>query len=110
MKDDVIDKAKRLLTPALVFHTDIIVKKAQGLIVEALDGKEYMDFTSGLATTNIGHCPPAVIEAAKRQLETSATAHRLLLRPQKGSSKDSYTQAASFITTPQSNSQRGWPE
>ncbi|MBI5286142.1 MAG: aspartate aminotransferase family protein [Deltaproteobacteria bacterium] len=69
MKDDLIGKAKGLFTPALVFHTNILVKKAEGLYVESVDGKRYMDFSSGLATTNIGHCPPRVVEAAKRQLE-----------------------------------------
>jgi 4-aminobutyrate aminotransferase len=69
MNDDVIKKAREFLTPALVFHTDIVVKKAQGLMVEDMDGKTYMDFTSGLATTNIGHCPPSAVEAAKAQLD-----------------------------------------
>ncbi|MBI3398446.1 MAG: aspartate aminotransferase family protein [Deltaproteobacteria bacterium] len=67
--DNLITQAKKLLTPTLVFHTDIIVKKAQGLYVESLDGKKYMDFSSGLATTNIGHCPPKVVKAAKKQLD-----------------------------------------
>ncbi len=66
---ELITRAKKLFTPALVFHTDIVVKKAQGLYVESTDGKRYMDFSSGLATTNIGHCPPKVVEAAKRQLD-----------------------------------------
>jgi 4-aminobutyrate aminotransferase len=69
MKVDLIKKTRHLLTPALVFHTDIIVKKANGLIIEAADGKRYMDFSSGLATTNIGHCPPRVVGAVKRQLD-----------------------------------------
>jgi 4-aminobutyrate aminotransferase len=69
MKDDIIKKAKELLTPALVYHTDIVVDKAAGLYVEASDGRRYMDFSAGLATTNIGHSPPAVVEAAKAQLE-----------------------------------------
>ncbi len=69
MNDEVIKKAREFLTPALVFHTEIVVKKARGLMVEDVDGKTYMDFTSGLATTNIGHCPPSVVEAAKAQLD-----------------------------------------
>lgn len=69
MKSNLITRAKKLFTPALVFHTDIIVKKAQGLYVEAADGKRYMDFSSGLATTNIGHCPPEIIKSVKKQLD-----------------------------------------
>jgi len=69
MKEDIIKKANQLLTPALIFHTDIVVKKARGLYVEDASGKRYMDFSSGLATTNIGHCHPKVVAAAKKQME-----------------------------------------
>src|SRR4030067_727477 len=69
MKEDIIKKANQLLTPALIFHTDIVVKKARGLYVEDVSGKRYMDFSSGLATTNIGHCHPRVVAAVKKQME-----------------------------------------
>lgn len=69
MDHNLISRAKRLLTPSLVFHTKIVVKRAEGLYVESVDGERYMDFSSGLATTNIGHCPPKVTEAVKRQIE-----------------------------------------
>lgn len=61
--------AKESLTPALVIHTDIVVKKAQGIYVEDINGKRYMDFTSGLATTNTGHNHPKIVDAIKRQAE-----------------------------------------
>lgn len=67
--DSLISKTQSLLTPALVFHTNIIADRAQGLYVES-DNDRYMDFTSGLATNNIGHCHPRVVEAAKRQMES----------------------------------------
>ncbi len=62
-------RAEKVLTPALVFHTSITVKKAEGAYVESIDGKRYLDFASGLATTNIGHRHPAVVAAAKEQIE-----------------------------------------
>jgi 4-aminobutyrate aminotransferase len=67
--EDPVGRAKELLTTALVIHTDIVVKKASGVYVEDFDGRRYMDFTSGLATTNIGHNHPAVVEAIKKQAE-----------------------------------------
>jgi 4-aminobutyrate aminotransferase len=67
--DDVIEKARRHITPALVFHSEIVARKAAGVYVEGADGRRYMDFTSGLATTNIGHSPPQVIKAAADQME-----------------------------------------
>lgn len=65
-----INRAKALITPALVFHTNIVAKKGHGIYVEGLDKRTYMDFSSGLATANIGHCPQEVIDAAKKQLDS----------------------------------------
>jgi 4-aminobutyrate aminotransferase len=67
MNDDIIKRARAHLTPALVFHTDIVMKKAEGIYVDSADGKKYMDFTSGLAVANVGHCPPEVVRAAVEQ-------------------------------------------
>ena len=64
-----VEKARTLLTTALVFHTDIVARSAHGIYVEGADGKTYMDFASGLATANIGHCPPRVVRAVKEQAE-----------------------------------------
>ncbi len=70
MEDDLIAKAKKVITPALRIHTDIIVKNARGISVEDASGRKYMDFSSGLATTNTGHNHPAVTDAIKRQAES----------------------------------------
>lgn len=67
MEDDLISRAKEVLTPALRIHADIVVTKARGIYVEDRGGKRYMDFTSGLATTNTGHNHPRVVEAIKSQ-------------------------------------------
>ena len=69
MEDDLRQRARGFLSPALVIHTNILVKNARGIYVEDVDGRRYMDFTSGLATTNIGHNHPKVVEAIKRQAE-----------------------------------------
>lgn len=65
----VIKRARKHLTPALVFHTDIVAVEADGVYVTGSDGKTYMDFSSGLATANLGHCPAEVIKAANEQAE-----------------------------------------
>lgn len=70
MTENLKERGRRHITPALVFHTDIEVRKASGIYVEGSDGKTYMDFSSGLATVNIGHCPPEVLEAARRQMDS----------------------------------------
>lgn len=67
--DEYTDRAKEVLTNALVMHTGIVAKKADGIYVEDLNGRRYMDFTSGLATVNIGHNHPGVVEAIRKQAE-----------------------------------------
>jgi 4-aminobutyrate aminotransferase len=46
----------------------IVGKRGQGLYVEDVDGNVYLDFVSGIAVTNLGHCPPAVVKAVQEQV------------------------------------------
>ncbi len=36
-------------------------------MIEDLDGNRFLDFTAGIAVTNVGHCHPAVTRAIRRQ-------------------------------------------
>lgn len=47
----------------------LVAKRAEGFLVEDVDGNVYIDFNSGIAVANVGHRHPAVVEAAKRQLD-----------------------------------------
>jgi 4-aminobutyrate aminotransferase len=47
-----------------------VVKYARGIYVEDGTGKRFMDFSSGLATANIGHNHPKVVEAIKKQADS----------------------------------------
>lgn len=47
----------------------IKVKEALGSIVIDEEGKRYLDFISGIAVCNLGHCHPAVNQAMKTQLD-----------------------------------------
>jgi 4-aminobutyrate aminotransferase len=46
-----------------------VVKKAKGVWVEDVDSNLFLDFTSGIAVNNTGHCHPRVVEAIHRQAE-----------------------------------------
>ncbi len=67
MENDIIRLTKEAMTPALVVHADIAVRKAEGMYLEDINGNRTMDFTSGLATTNTGHNHPSVVEAIRKQ-------------------------------------------
>ncbi len=47
----------------------IYVERAAGAELWDADGKRYIDFASGIAVNNVGHCHPRVIAAAEAQLE-----------------------------------------
>ena len=40
-----------------------------GCVLTDADGKEYLDFLSGIAVCSLGHCHPAVTEAVQAQVE-----------------------------------------
>ena len=69
MTETGLERQTRHLTPALTWDTGLVATRAQGATVETADGRQWLDFASGTATTNIGHCPPRVVAAARAQLE-----------------------------------------
>ncbi|WP_394578788.1 aspartate aminotransferase family protein [Cytobacillus firmus] len=64
------ERGDRVLPPAANRVTRIGVTKAFGSTIEDENGKNYLDFASGVGVNNVGHCHPEVIEAVKRQLDT----------------------------------------
>ena len=44
--------------------------RAAGLDVWDQEGKRYLDFTSGIAVSSLGHCNPMLVEAVTRQINT----------------------------------------
>jgi predicted acetylornithine/succinylornithine family transaminase len=47
----------------------VVLVKGSGVKVWDVNGKEYLDFASGIAVCNLGHCHPQVIAAIKDQVE-----------------------------------------
>ena len=45
------------------------VESAKGAIIRDVEGKEYIDFTGGIAAMNIGHSHPKVVAAIKAQAD-----------------------------------------
>jgi acetylornithine/N-succinyldiaminopimelate aminotransferase len=46
---------------------DVAVDRGEGSYLYATDGRKFLDFTSGIAVTALGHCHPALIEAVTAQ-------------------------------------------
>lgn len=48
--------------------TSILVERGEGAYIFDVNGQRYLDFTSGIAVTNTGHCHPKVVAAAREQV------------------------------------------
>jgi 4-aminobutyrate aminotransferase / (S)-3-amino-2-methylpropionate transaminase / 5-aminovalerate transaminase len=49
--------------------TPVFVAKAEGAVVEDVDGNRLIDFAGGIGCLNTGHRAPEVVEAVRRQLD-----------------------------------------
>ncbi|HKO37015.1 MAG TPA: aspartate aminotransferase family protein [Solirubrobacterales bacterium] len=43
--------------------------RGEGALLWDADGKEYLDFLTGISVCSVGHCHPAVVEAVREQVE-----------------------------------------
>lgn len=56
------------LSPLLKQATPVKVDFGRGATVTDVNGREYLDFTSGIGVTSTGHCHPKVVAAAQEQV------------------------------------------
>ncbi|MBW8012525.1 MAG: aminotransferase class III-fold pyridoxal phosphate-dependent enzyme [Chloroflexi bacterium] len=61
----------RASVPATIYrYTDIAFQRGEGVYLYDFEGNKYLDFVAGIATMNVGHCHPAVVEAVSDQAGT----------------------------------------
>jgi 4-aminobutyrate aminotransferase len=48
--------------------TDLVVEQGEGIHLYTIDGETYLDFVQGVASNALGHCHPALITAAEKQM------------------------------------------
>lgn len=66
---DLLSRHNEVLAPVIAFNTKIHAESADGIWITDPDGNRWADFACGTAVTNLGHRHPAVVEAAKTQLD-----------------------------------------
>ncbi|WP_028324098.1 acetyl ornithine aminotransferase family protein [Desulfatirhabdium butyrativorans] len=62
-----ISRDAKILSPSLPREYPLVAVRGNGQWIEDIDGNEYLDFTSGIAVCNTGHCHPKIVEAIQRQ-------------------------------------------
>ncbi|MGC8741248.1 MAG: aspartate aminotransferase family protein [Candidatus Sumerlaeaceae bacterium] len=66
-KEDYLNAAGKFLTPNYG-ERELILVRGAGCQVWDIDGNEYLDFLAGISVNNLGHCPPAVVQALEQQI------------------------------------------
>ena len=63
-------RRRNAAVPKAAYHaTPVFVAKAEGAVVEDVDGNHLIDFAGGIGCLNAGHRAPSVVEAIRRQLD-----------------------------------------
>ena len=69
-KSKALSQRRSAAVPRGLSHaTPIYAAKAEGAVIEDVDGNRYIDFAGGIGCLNTGHRAPGVVAAIERQLE-----------------------------------------
>jgi len=65
---EIVERDRRVISQASrIAYYPLVVDRASGSKLWDVDGNEYIDFLSGAAVNNVGHCHPRVVEAIREQ-------------------------------------------
>lgn len=67
--EQMLERYKAHVAPTNARAFDLVAHRGHGSYLWDVDGERYLDFTSGIAVNNVGHCHPAVVSAVKKQIE-----------------------------------------
>jgi 4-aminobutyrate aminotransferase len=62
-----LERDHRVMSPSYTRVYPLVVRRARGAMVEDMDRNRFLDFTAGIAVTNVGHSHPRVVAAINRQ-------------------------------------------
>ncbi|HBG74908.1 MAG: hypothetical protein A2X25_07595 [Chloroflexi bacterium GWB2_49_20] len=66
----IIDIGRNYEAQVQSLQAPIVWKSAKGCIVTDVDGNTYLDWTSGVLVTNVGHCHPKLVKSIQQAAET----------------------------------------
>src|SRR6185437_9422938 len=55
------------ISPSYTRSYPLVAKRGRGVVVEDVDGNEFLDFSAGIAVVSTGHCHPEVVKAIQKQ-------------------------------------------
>src|SRR5690349_13703851 len=63
----VLQADTKYISPSYTRSYPLVAKRGRGVVIEDVDGNEFLDFSAGIAVTSTGHCHPEVVAAIQRQ-------------------------------------------
>src|ERR1051325_5836714 len=57
----------KIISPSYTRSYPLVAKRGRGVVIEDVDGNEFLDFSAGIAVTSTGHCHPEVVAAIREQ-------------------------------------------
>ena len=63
----VLEGDKTYISPSYTRSYPLVAKRGRGVVVEDVDGNEFLDFSAGIAVTSTGHCHAEVVAAIQQQ-------------------------------------------
>jgi 4-aminobutyrate aminotransferase len=65
----ILEADRKFVSQSYTRSYPLVADRAKGVWVEDVDGNQFLDFNSGIAVCNTGHCHPRVVEAIRVQAE-----------------------------------------
>lgn len=69
MSTSLVQRHQKVYAPVITWDSDLEIVSAQGSWVTDVEGEKYLDFACGISVVNAGHNHPAIVAAAKDQLD-----------------------------------------
>src|SRR5690348_13214656 len=63
----VLSGDKAYISPSYTRSYPLVAKRGRGVVIEDVDGNEFLDFSAGIAVVSTGHCHPEVVSAIQKQ-------------------------------------------
>ena len=63
----IVEADRHYVSPSYTRSYPLVARRGRGVIVEDVDGNEFLDFSAGIAVVSTGHCHPEVVAAIQKQ-------------------------------------------
>src|SRR5437764_14465342 len=63
----ILEGDNKYISPSYTRSYPLVAKRGRGVMVEDVDGNEFLDFSAGIAVVSTGHCHPEVVAAIQKQ-------------------------------------------